>query len=78
MNFVTDLPISTDKKRDSYDTILIIVNQITKMVHYKPVKIIIDGLGLVEVIINVVVRHDGLPDSIVTNRGLFFTLKFWL
>ena len=47
------------------------------MVHYKPVKVTIDAPGLAEVIIDVVVRHHGLPDSIVTNRGLLFTLKFW-
>ena len=47
------------------------------MVHYKPVKVTIDALGLAEVIIDVVVRHYGLPDLIVTNRGSLFTSKFW-
>ena len=47
------------------------------MVHYEPVKVTINALGLTEVIINVVVRHHGLPDSIVTNRRLLFTSKFW-
>ena len=46
------------------------------MVYYKPVKITIGALGLAEVIIDVVVRHYDLPNSIVTNRGLLFTLKF--
>ena len=77
MDFVTGLPISTDWKRDSYDSILVIVNRLTKMVHYKPVKITINAPGLAEVIINVIVRHHGLPDSIVTNRGSLFISKFW-
>ena len=47
------------------------------MVHYKPVKITIDAPGLAEVIIDVVVRHHGLPDSIITDRGSLFTSKFW-
>ena len=47
------------------------------MVHYKPVKVSINILRLAEVIINVINRHHGFFDSIVTNRGLFFTLKFW-
>ena len=47
------------------------------MAHYKPVKVTIDASGLPEVIINVVVRHYGLPDSIVTNWGSLFTSKFW-
>ena len=77
MDFVTGLPLSADWKGDSYDSILIIVDRLTKMVHYKPVKVIIDAPGLAEVIIDVVVRHHGLPDSIVTDKGLLFTSKFW-
>ena len=77
MDFVTGLPISTDWKGDSYDSILVIVDRLTKMVHYEPVKVTINAPGLAEVIIDVVVRHHGLPDSIVTNRGSLFTLKFW-
>ena len=77
MDFVTGLPISTDWKGDSYDSILVIVDRLTKMVHYEPVKVTIDAPGLAEVIIDVVVRHHGLPDSIVTDRGLLFTSMFW-
>ena len=47
------------------------------MVHYEPVKITIDVPGLTKVIINVVVRHYGLPDSIITDRGSLLTSKFW-
>ena len=48
------------------------------MVHYKPVKVTINAPGLAEVIINMVVRHHGLPDSIITDRRSLFTSKFWL
>ena len=47
------------------------------MVYYEPVKVTIDAPGLAEVILDVVVHHHGLPDSIVTNRGSLFTSKFW-
>ena len=47
------------------------------MVHYEPVKITIDAQKLAEVILDVVVRHHGLPDSIVSDRGSLFTSKFW-
>ena len=47
------------------------------MVYYKPVKITLDIPGLAEVIIDVVVRYYGIPNSVVTNRGPFLTLKFW-
>ena len=48
------------------------------MVHYKPVKVTINAPGLAKIILNVVVWYHGLPDSIVTDRGSLFTLKFWL
>ena len=76
MDFVTGLPILTDWKGDSYDSILVIVNRLMKMVYYKPVKVTIDAPGLAKVIINVVIRHNGLLDSIVTDMGSFFNLKF--
>ena len=78
MDFLTGLPISTDWKGDSYDSIFISVNWLKKMVHYELVKIILDALGLAEVIIDGVVCHHGLPDSIVTDRGFLFISKFWL
>ena len=47
------------------------------MVYYKPVKVTIDTLDLTEVIIDVVVRHHGLSNLIITKQGLLFTSKFW-
>ena len=76
MDFVTGLSILTDWKEDSYDSILVIIDWFTKMVHYKPVKVTIDAPGLAEVIINVVVRHHGLLDLIVIDQGSLFTSKF--
>ena len=46
------------------------------MVHYEPVKVTIDALELVEVIIDVVVQHHGLLDSIISDRGAIFMSKF--
>ncbi len=77
MDFVTGLSISTDWKGDSYNSILVIVDRLTKMVHYKLAKVTIDALCLTKVIIDVVVYHHGVPESIVTDQGLLFISKFW-
>ena len=77
IDFVTGLPILMDCRKDSYNSILVIVDRLMKMVHYKPVMVTIDASGFAEVIIDVVVRHHDLPDSIVTDRGSLFTLKYW-
>ena len=76
MDSVIGLPISSDWKGDSYNFILVIVDWLTKIVHYEPVKVTIDAPGLAEVILDMVVQHHGLPNSIVSDRGLFFTSKF--
>ena len=78
MDFIMDLPILTDWKEDNYNSILVIVNRLTKMVHYKPIMVTINAPGLAKIIINVVVRHYSLADLIVTKRGFFFTSKFLL
>ena len=42
-----------------------------------PVEIIINTLGLAKVIINVIVHHHGVLESILTDQGLLFISKFW-
>ena len=77
MNFVTSLPLSTDWKGDSYDSILVIVNHLTKLVHYEPVKVTINALRLTEVIIDVMLQYHSFPDSITSDCGAIFTFQFW-
>ncbi len=47
------------------------------MVYYKPVKVTTNAPGLAEVIIDVIVRHHRVLESIVTDRRSLFTSKFW-
>ena len=54
------------------------VDQLTKIVYYKPVKVTIDASELAKIILNMVVRHHDLPNSIVINKSLLFILKFRL
>ena len=77
MNFVTGLLLSTDWKGNSYDSVLVIINRLTKMAYYKPVKVTIDAPRLAEVMLDVVVWYHGLPNSIMTDEGSLFTSKFW-
>ncbi len=47
------------------------------MVYYELVKVSINAPGLAKVIIDMVVHHHGVLESIVTDRGLLFTSKLW-
>ncbi len=63
MDFFTWLPISTNWKGKTYDSILVIINRLTKIVS----KVIIDALALVKIIIKMVIQHHGLSNSIVSD-----------
>ncbi len=76
IDLVKDLLISTNWKSENYKFILMIVNYLTKIVYYKPIKITIDIPGLVEVIINVVMRHHSILKLIIIDGSLLFILKF--
>ena len=52
---MTSLPISANWKDDSYNSILVIVNWLTKLVYYVPIQVTIDPSDLAKVIIDVVI-----------------------
>ena len=56
----------------------VIVDQLTKMIHYEPVLTTLDVEQLAKVLIKTIIKYYSLPDSIVTDRELLFTSKFWL
>lgn len=47
------------------------------MVYYKVIRITIDILELAKVIIDVIVRYYGILESIISDQGSVFNLKFW-
>lgn len=67
IDFVTRLAISTNWKGETYDSILVIIDKLTKLVYYKLVKVIINTLALAKMIIDIVMWHHGLMDSIISN-----------
>lgn len=67
MDFVIKLPMFTNYKDETYNLILMIFNQLIKMGNSKPVTITIDIPGIVEVIIDIVIRYHGLPNLIISD-----------
>ena len=67
MHFVTSLPVSRNWKGKTYESILVIVDPLNKMVNYEPVKVTIDAPDLAEVIIDILVRHHDLPNSSISD-----------
>lgn len=73
---MTGFLLSVNEKDNNYDLILVIFHGLTKVIYYKLVKTTIDTARFAQVIIDVVVRHQGLLKSIVSNRDFLFSSKF--
>ena len=74
---MTNLLLSANSKSDNYNSILVIVNRLTKIVYYKLVKLTINTLKLAKVIINMIVQYYNFANSIIGDRGAIFTFEFW-
>ena len=77
IDFVMGLSQSANWRDDGYDLILVIIDQLMKMVHYEPVQTTITAPALPKVILNIIIWHYGLLDFIVSNCGSVFISKFW-
>lgn len=77
MNFITGFLLLMDWKNNNNDLTLVIIDCLTKLVHYKAVKITINIIRLVKIIINVLVGYYYFLELIVSNKSSLFTSKFW-
>ena len=59
-----------------YDSILIIVDSMTKMAHFIPTREDIDARGVAELFLNYVWKLHGTPESVVSDRGAVFVSRF--
>jgi hypothetical protein len=74
MDFVIGLP-RTQKGNDS---ISVIIDRLTKVAHFIPVKTTFEGATLARIYLKEIVRLHGIPRKIVSDRGTQFTSKFWI
>ena len=73
MDFIVGLP----RTRRGYDSIWVIVDRLTKVAHFIPVKTTYNGLKLAELYMEKIVSLHGVPKKIVSDRGTQFTSYFW-
>ena len=73
MDFVSGLP----RTGKGHNSIWIVVNRLTKSVHFIPVKTTYTLDQVAELYIRKIVRVHGVPNSIVSDRDSRFTSKFW-
>ena len=73
MDFIVGLPCT----QRGYDSIWVIVDWLTKVNHFLPVKTTYIGLQLAALYMERIVCLHGVPKKIVSDRGTQFTSHFW-
>lgn len=71
------LLISTNWKSNNYDSLLIIIDCLIKIIYYELIKITINTHDLIEIIIDMIIQYHSLFDLIVSDWGMVFISKFW-
>jgi transposase InsO family protein len=65
------------RTQSGYDSIWVIMDPLTKVAHFIPVKTTYSGPHLAELYMSRIVCLHGVQKKIVSDRGTQFTLKFW-
>jgi hypothetical protein len=65
MDFIVGLP----RTRTGYDSIWVVVDRLTKVTHFIPVKTIYNSVVLAELYMARIVCLHGVPKKIVSDRG---------
>jgi hypothetical protein len=72
MDFISQLPDS-----NGFDSICTLVDLLTKQAHLVPCKSTITAEETAQIVVDYVVRHHGVPEKIISDRGPQFASAFW-
>jgi hypothetical protein len=73
MDFITKLP----KTNKQHDSIMVVVDKLTKDSHFIPVKLTHKETNVVDIYMKEISQFHGIPRTIVFDRDPKFTLKCW-
>ena len=73
LDFITKLP----RTARGMDSIWVIVDRLTKSAHFIPIQESISVEKLVDIYIREVVARHGVPVSVISDRDVRFTSRFW-
>jgi len=78
MDFITGLPKSKDPTTNfGYNAILVIVDRFTKYAEFIPFHNTFTAKQLAFLILDRLIKHHGIPRSIISDRDKLFTSNYW-
>ncbi|CDJ69410.1 Similar to Transposon MAGGYgagandpolgenehomologues, related [Eimeria necatrix] len=73
LDFITDLPLTTT----GHDSILVMVDALTKVAHFVPAKKSFTAAHTVELLANRLIRYHGFPEVLISDRDPRFQSDLW-
>ena len=73
MDFITGFP----KSQKGNDAIWVVIDRLSKVAHFLPVRETIRASQLADLYISRIVILHGVPKKIISDRGSLFTSRFW-
>jgi transposase InsO family protein len=73
LDLITGLP----RTPDGFDAILVVVDKCSKLLHLIPTTSSVTAPELADLFFREIVRHHGIPSSIISDRDPRFTSSFW-
>ncbi len=78
MDFIVKLPRSEDPVTgNKYDSILVMIDRLTKYSHFVPCNETINAKQLGCLVLDRLVWYHGVPTTFITDRDKLFTSKYW-
>ena len=74
MDFIIFIP----KSKKQNDSIFVVVDKLSKVAHFIPVKLTYKAVHIVDVFLNDIFRLHGLPKEIILDQDTKFTRNFWI
>jgi hypothetical protein len=72
-----DFNVGLPRTQSGYDSIWVIVDRLTMVAHFIPIKTTYSGPQLAELYMSRIVCLHGVPKKIVFDKGMQFTSRFW-